>query len=757
MHGLGSTSASNSIVGPGDQRESGTSRLAENVCGLSTSSIKWDDTAYVRAASTSARVIEKIRFNTRQCDFSGQDLSYKYCPGMDWFSARLTNANLSYSDLSHGKFCSANLEGANCTGVKWDHADLSTANLNGTRMVKLPPTVKIPGNTEKPFVLTVAKTPMTACIPLALPLPSEWNRDTLRYRLAIFVKQKTSEQEGEEEFCCGSLIWDVYAVVENRYSLLSQILDIESIDNRFQLACQLMHSIKESKTDTLCVSNSLLIFLENFFAKDSVSDWQVKFFFELTKKWNGNGQLYNLLTSSQLINVIKKSNVDRAKIAEALVTYKKQYDDIKYLFDCYQEIASQVLAKWGSDGLPLLSRQMFDWVYRYFIHNPEKMAEYSSAYLQYYVQGVSGKVIAARLDCENFGSIKPHFPEKVKKMMDLDSIYLKLKKVLPYTQGEDFERDKLHDLKQWNERLPMSPNPNLLNIILLPQTNSKYAIRMTRKVLEALTNRDEETYAKNLHNIWLYEEGENIGTATLDLRQTHAAHFPLLRWTDSSNKSIESTIDLTIDSEIEQETVRIIDSIIPQEKDLPQILKEKPNSLLNMVLEMANFDHAQRQEFEAVQLKKAHQNKLVSNRDQSKLVEIFTPNMCSYNLKSTLNEAHYQQLMKKIALHDCGNSNRSKAEALLCLSAVFVKYSSSAMFGSENESPLALRMYAYALLAKAVELDPAFLKDEVRDWQEHLIGNKFSCTSILFDKILQRLNFVALPMVTKIVPLDWRY
>ncbi|CAA2930932.1 hypothetical protein [Arsenophonus endosymbiont of Bemisia tabaci] len=69
------------------------------------------------------------------------------------------------------------------------------------------------------------------------------------------------------------------------------------------------------------------------------------------------------------------------------------------------------------------------------------------------------------------------------------------------------------------------------------------------------------------------------------------------------------------------------------------------------------------------------------------------------------------------------SSERNKAEYLLALSAVFTRYSSSAVFGTELDSPLMLRYYAYALMEKAHKLNPTLIaQDTFNNWKNRLVG-----------------------------------
>ncbi|MFS1562431.1 MAG: hypothetical protein ACL7AX_01220 [Candidatus Arsenophonus phytopathogenicus] len=85
------------------------------------------------------------------------------------------------------------------------------------------------------------------------------------------------------------------------------------------------------------------------------------------------------------------------------------------------------------------------------------------------------------------------------------------------------------------------------------------------------------------------------------------------------------------------------------------------------------------------------------------------------------------------------SSDRNKAEHLLTLSAVFTRYSSSAVFGTELDSPLMLRYYAYALMEKVHKLDPTLIAQiPLIIWKNRLLGceNAFSCTAVLYDLMI---------------------
>lgn len=86
----------------------------------------------------------------------------------------------------------------------------------------------------------------------------------------------------------------------------------------------------------------------------------------------------------------------------------------------------------------------------------------------------------------------------------------------------------------------------------------------------------------------------------------------------------------------------------------------------------------------------------------------------------------------------------TQAQTLLSLAAVFSKYSSSAIFGTETESPNVLRSFAFALMAQAYQLAPQIFasKEQYKDWGDRLLGynNAFSCTAVLSTIMIEHLK-----------------
>ncbi|KYF17808.1 hypothetical protein AIZ20_23805, partial [Salmonella enterica subsp. enterica serovar Typhimurium] len=76
-----------------------------------------------------------------------------------------------------------------------------------------------------------------------------------------------------------------------------------------------------------------------------------------------------------------------------------------------------------------------------------------------------------------------------------------------------------------------------------------------------------------------------------------------------------------------------------------------------------------------------------------------------------------------------------------CLSTAFARYTSSAFFGTELDSPPALRGYAEALMQIAWELSPAIFpsSDLFTLWSYRFLGlhGAFTCTSVVAVSLLR--------------------
>lgn len=147
---------------------------------------------------------------------------------------------------------------------------------------------------------------------------------------------------------------------------------------------------------------------------------------------------------------------------------------------------------------------------------------------------------------------------------------------------------------------------------------------------------------------------------------------------------------------------------------------------------------------------------LKEQEDLSKMFSSFL-NISDDNIKkASLNIGHYQKLCEifDIVLEN----NELKSQYLLSLSALMIKYSSKSVFGTDSDSLEILRMYAYALMNKANELNPELMGGNYDKWSDRLLGmnNEFECTDILFSIMNDYGKKHFQNIFYKIIPLHWR-
>ncbi|QUG75160.1 hypothetical protein GKQ23_09225 [Erwinia sp. E602] len=150
--------------------------------------------------------------------------------------------------------------------------------------------------------------------------------------------------------------------------------------------------------------------------------------------------------------------------------------------------------------------------------------------------------------------------------------------------------------------------------------------------------------------------------------------------------------------------------------------------------------------------------KLVRTDDQLKLNDIFAKILTRPNdsaKETMLITEHYEKLISAFDLDS--KNNTVKSQTLLSLAAMFSRYSSSSVFGTESESPQVLRDYAYALMSKANELNPEVTGGNFNDWKNRLLGlnDAFTCTAILASIMTEHAKASFNEVISKIIPPVW--
>lgn len=255
---------------------------------------------------------------------------------------------------------------------------------------------------------------------------------------------------------------------------------------------------------------------------------------------------------------------------------------------------------------------------------------------------------------------------------------------------------------------------NAQNYLLLSPKKAGRTLIVAENILTKMLHPDLET---KWNNIFIFHDGENLGPQQFSLDECFNQDFPLF----SSHFSYS-----------------------------------QHQATFNKLIEALNLGEQLDTLFLNAQKSNISTTKLVDQASQQTLKEIFT-HVLDFEHGYSLKNENYNKI---IELYDLANSSeRNKAEHLLALSAVFTRYSSSAVFGTELDSPLMLRYYAYALMEKAHKLDPTLIaQDTFNNWKNRLLGceNAFSCTAVLYDLMIDYAIEHCHDVLKKIQPSAWR-
>src|SRR5471030_1478517 len=299
-------------------------------------------------------------------------------------------------------------------------------------------------------------------------------------------------------------------------------------------------------------------------------------------------------------------------------------------------------------------------------------------------------------------------PAMKEKAAGLYETYLRDGRIKAYSTLEDFGN---------GEGKPDWRYKDAVNFILLSAQPARVsAMLLSLASLEGMLSPQVGT---EWHNVYLYKDGVNLSPAeSPPSGELFAKAFPLFN-------------------------------------DPYQHMQNKAKFLLLLkVLNLGSLETA----FVCAAGAKYSATKLVSATHQKTLKGIFAPKL-TYSPgagRYGLNDAHYEELLGAYGLASA--SDGEKGKTLLCLAALFTKYSSSAVFGTETESPEVLRQYAYALMAKAHSLDGSLVNAATfANWTNRLLGlNKaFTCSAVLSNLMVEHIRSRFPAVLSGIMPPAW--
>lgn len=252
------------------------------------------------------------------------------------------------------------------------------------------------------------------------------------------------------------------------------------------------------------------------------------------------------------------------------------------------------------------------------------------------------------------------------------------------------------------------------NFLLLSSQDSDTAMMLSTDTLLTMLNPTPDTA---WDNFYLLRAGENVSTAQISPVELFRHDFPVF-----------------LAAFNQQATQRRFGELI----DI--ILSTEEHGELN-------------QQFIAATNQKHSTVKLIDDASVSRLATIFDPLLP----EGKLSPAHYQHILSAYHLTDA--TPQKQAETLFRLSTAFARYSSSAIFGTEHDSPPALRGYAEALMQKAWELSPAIFpsSEQFTDWSDrfHGLHGAFTCTSVVADSMQRHARKYFPSVLSSILPLAW--
>lgn len=379
-----------------------------------------------------------------------------------------------------------------------------------------------------------------------------------------------------------------------------------------------------------------------------------------------------LQMARELIAILKESKVDLTDNVISIldILSKDIYASDSYISESMNTLCENDLRKYEGRVIPY-AEGVFNQAVKLFRCKPELMFRLNGGFIQIIAQGMA----------EN------STPEMREKASSLYDIYLQNEKIKPYCDNGDF--GDYSGKPDWST--PVADNYILMSS---GKTNDVTAMMLSQAVLDNMLRGrvENDTWSR----FYLYKGAGNCclaGNETPPADKLFSVYFPLFNVPYQYTKMSGT---------------------------FPRLVR-----MLNLGAMETHFLSALNTRFS--------RKKFVSENDQKKLREIFSPKLM-YSPASgeySLNSAHYNAIINMYDLASA--SDTQKAKKMLCLAAVFTRYSSSAFFGTEYESPEMLRFYAYALMKKAYDLDAGIFSSRMQDWRKRLLGlnGASSCTETL--------------------------
>lgn len=256
------------------------------------------------------------------------------------------------------------------------------------------------------------------------------------------------------------------------------------------------------------------------------------------------------------------------------------------------------------------------------------------------------------------------------------------------------------------------------NYIMLPASNLIIAILISHDKLERMLADNPEKPTKD--SFYVYNaSGSALIFDDYPLQEFYKKHYPLFE------ESLERP-------RRERKFAKLLKVIIPWDEQIRDLFFSARGHIIS-------------------------QTKLTGDQYARRLREIFTI-WLRFSMDSEtfrLEEKHCNDILTVYGVS--GESPREQAKVLLSLATFFIKSASSQIFGTEEESPEAIRLYAYALMHKAYSLDSSIFRGSISDWSDILLeAGELPQNSEMLARVMSECNKLDFPEVLeKIMPPSW--
>lgn len=400
----------------------------------------------------------------------------------------------------------------------------------------------------------------------------------------------------------------------------------------------------------------------------------------------------------QIIASLRDQRVNISSVAASLIDILAEppyYADAE-ISNWLKSICANYIEKFNDWPLPSQKESVINLMIDTFQHYPDLLFSCNSAFIQTISQAIY-KIDSAELK-EKATTIYDH--------------YLKNSQIQPYVQMDDFGH-------YGNNRVDWS-DKNAANYVLFSSNEQGYAMMLSQNVLAGMLMPNLTGKDLGLNHFFLYQQQNNLNQADYQLEDIFKNKFPIFY---SGYQSL----------------IRI--------------------NTFNRLLDLLDLDEKLYDLFIAATKKSISTEKLVNPEEQIQLEKLLTNKAYQFIAPNDyqLTEKFYQDILNTYKLKEA--PDKVKAEKIFSLSAVFVKYTSSAILGTETESPNALRYFSSAMLNKAYELCPTIFDSEqqLTEWKNRLFGleKSFSCTAVLSSAMIDHARKQFSDELATVLPPDW--